>query len=100
MAVLDAYKEDIERLCKRHHVETLYAFGSVLRPDFSANSDVDLLVKFNKANISKYFENFMRFRSDLSDLFKRPVDLVEEQTVSNPIMKYEIDRSRKLVYGV
>ena len=36
----------LESLCRSHHVRRLSAFGSVLRSDFSPESDVDLLVEF------------------------------------------------------
>ena len=32
--------------CRRHHIRRLSLFGSVLRSDFSAESDIDVLVDF------------------------------------------------------
>ena len=32
--------------CRRHHIRRLALFGSVLRDDFHADSDVDVLVEF------------------------------------------------------
>lgn len=32
--------------CRRHHIKKLAFFGSVLRDDFRADSDVDVLVEF------------------------------------------------------
>jgi len=32
--------------CQRHHIQKLSLFGSVLRPDFGTDSDVDVLVEF------------------------------------------------------
>ena len=39
-------KRAIADLCHRHHIRHLALFGSVLGEDFSADSDVDLLVEF------------------------------------------------------
>ncbi len=39
-------KAKVEELCHRHHIRRLAFFGSVLRDDFSAASDVDVLVDF------------------------------------------------------
>jgi hypothetical protein len=36
----------IAAFCRRHHIRKLAFFGSVLRSDFGADSDVDVLVEF------------------------------------------------------
>lgn len=41
----------IIRFCQRHHIQKLSVFGSVLRDDFGANSDVDFLVEFDPDHI-------------------------------------------------
>lgn len=38
--------EMIARFCKRHRINRLSLFGSVLRDDFSPDSDIDVLVEF------------------------------------------------------
>jgi len=45
---IEAYREEIARLCAQAHVRRLDAFGSVVRADFSSErSDVDFLVEFD-----------------------------------------------------
>jgi predicted nucleotidyltransferase len=39
-------KEELRAFCHRHHVRKLSVFGSVLRDDFMADSDIDILVEF------------------------------------------------------
>ena len=39
-------KAKLADFCRRHHIERLSLFGSVLRDDFGADSDVDVLVEF------------------------------------------------------
>ncbi len=39
-------KDEIGEFCQRHHIRKLSLFGSVLRADFRADSDVDILVEF------------------------------------------------------
>jgi hypothetical protein len=39
-------REAIAEFCRRNHIRRLALFGSVLRPDFSPESDVDVLVEF------------------------------------------------------
>ena len=38
--------ERIAEFCRRHHIQRLRLFGSVLRDDFRPDSDVDVLVEF------------------------------------------------------
>ncbi|RZL46469.1 MAG: nucleotidyltransferase domain-containing protein, partial [Pedobacter sp.] len=47
----------------------------------------------------KYFDNYINFKEKLKNLFGRNVDLVEEQTLKNPILIKSINRSKELVYG-
>ena len=37
----------IAAFCRRNHIRQLGLFGSVLRPDFRSESDVDVLVEFD-----------------------------------------------------
>jgi len=39
-------KDIIAEFCKRNRIRRLFFFGSVLREDFSSDSDVDILVEF------------------------------------------------------
>ena len=45
-ARIDISKEEIGAFCRRHHIRLLALFGSVLRDDFTPESDVDVLVEF------------------------------------------------------
>ena len=82
-----------------HNVEKMYLFGSALNSNFNKESDIDLLVKFKVIELSKYFDNYMDFKEKLEDLFGREVDLVEEQTLRNPILINSINKSKELIYG-
>jgi len=39
-------KQKIADFCRRHHIRKLAIFGSALREDFRADSDLDVLVEF------------------------------------------------------
>ena len=43
---IDVPKAKIEDFCRRNRIRRLAFFGSVLREDFSPESDVDVLVEF------------------------------------------------------
>ena len=89
----------IAALCRKHRVKHLYAFGSVLTPRFTEQSDVDFLVDFNTEEISDYFTNYFEFKYALEEALGREVDLVEEKAVRNPIFKRNIERTKAQVYG-
>ena len=45
-ARIDIPKNRIAQFCQRHHIQRMALFGSVLRDDFTPDSDVDVLVEF------------------------------------------------------
>ncbi|RYM35687.1 nucleotidyltransferase domain-containing protein [Brumimicrobium glaciale] len=99
MKLIEKNKEHLKNLCDKYHVERLYLFGSALNSSFNAKSDIDFLVKFKAIELSGYFENFINFKENLKKLYGREIDLVEEQTLKNPILINSIDKNKKLIYG-
>ena len=99
MHLLEKHKHEIVRLCQKHKVARLYAFGSVIRDDFSISSDVDLVVSFADAELALYADNYYDFKFSLERLFERNVDLLEEQAIRNSRLRAEIDRTKVAVYG-
>lgn len=89
----------LKNICAIYHVDKMYLFGSALNSSFTAQSDVDLLVKFKQMDLAKYFQNYMELKENLESLFGRKVDLLEEQTLKNPILIKSINKSKELVYG-
>ena len=99
MEIVDKNIEDLKMLCTMYNVEKMYLFGSALNSNFNKKSDIDLLVKFKSFDLSKYFDNYMDLKERLEKLFGREVDLVEEQTLRNPILINSINKSKELIYG-
>jgi predicted nucleotidyltransferase len=99
MGFFDIKIDDLRQLCIRYNVDKMYLFGSALNSCFNEQSDVDLLVKFKAFDLSKYFDNYMDLKENLENLFERKVDLVEEQSLRNPILINAINKSKKLIYG-
>lgn len=64
---------EIAAFCRRHHVRRLSLFGSVLREDFTLESDVDVLVEFEPGCTPGYA--FFAMQEELSRLLGRRVDL-------------------------
>jgi len=99
MGIVDRHIEDLKKLCAMYNVEKMYLFGSALISNLNKESDIDLLVKFKSIELSKYFDNYMDFKENLENLFGREVDLIEEQTLRNPILINSINKSKELIYG-
>ena len=65
----------IQRFCIAHDIQELALFGSVMRPDFTADSDIDVLVRFAPGAKVGLFE-LAQFEEALSRLFdRRRIDL-------------------------
>jgi predicted nucleotidyltransferase len=95
---LDSYRIQLQPLCEKYHVERLYAFGSVLTDRFGPDSDVDLIVAFDDAAVEDLFDNLIGFKYSLEQLFNRPVDLLEEQPIRNPVLRRSIENTKQLIY--
>jgi predicted nucleotidyltransferase len=89
----------IEVLCERYGVVKLDVFGSVLKEDFSAESDIDFLVRFKRDQQTNAFHQYFDFKEALEALLHRNVDLVCANAIRNPFFKQEVDRSRQPLYA-
>jgi uncharacterized protein len=70
---LDIPHEKIAEFCRRHRIRKWALFGSVLRDDFSEESDVDVLVEFEPDAVVGL--SFFSMERELSELLGRKVDL-------------------------
>jgi len=62
----------IESFCRRHHIQQLALFGSVLREDFLPTSDVDVLVEFKPGHLPGLA--FFAMQEELSSILGREAD--------------------------
>lgn len=96
---LSKYIPVIVALCKQHKVNKLFAFGSVLTPRFNDKSDIDMVVDFKDVDLMEYADNYFSLKESLSRLLGREVDLLEDKAIRNPILRKNIDKSKRLIYG-
>ncbi len=66
-------KDRIADFCRRHHIKKLSVFGSVLQGDFAPDSDVDVLVEFQKGCAPGFA--FFDMEAELSTIVGRKVEL-------------------------
>ena len=65
--------KQLDEFCQRNHITKLALFGSVLRDDFKAESDIDVLVEFEPDRIPGLA--FFEMEAELTLIFGRRVDL-------------------------
>lgn len=101
MKLIEINLQRILDLCRLYKVKSLYVFGSILTSRFRSDSDIDLLVKFDKEKISlnDYADNYFDFQFALESIFNHKVDLVCDEAIKNPYFRKEVDEKKKLIYG-
>ncbi|MDR3674975.1 MAG: nucleotidyltransferase family protein [Acidobacteriota bacterium] len=82
-ANIDIPTEKIRDFCERHHVCRFALFGSVLRPDFSDRSDIDVLVEFDPSHVPGL--DFFAMEDELTKIIGRKVDLQTPRFLSRYI---------------
>ncbi len=87
----------VAEFCRRWKITEFSFFGSVLRGDFSRESDVDVLVSFAPDSHWSLFD-LMDMEDELAKLFGRKADLVSRNGLRNPFRRHEILRTRQVMY--
>ena len=91
-------RAEIQDFCRRWKVAEFSLFGSVLREDFSTQSDVDVLIDFAvDADWSLY--DWLDMIEELKMVFSRDVDLVSKRGLRNPFRRQAILAGREIVYA-
>ncbi len=91
-------KKKIAGFCIKRHIRTLAIFGSALRSDFHADSDIDVLVEFEPDHIPGLF-GIARMERALSGLFGgRKVDLRTPEDLS-PYFRRRVLQQAKVQYA-
>jgi predicted nucleotidyltransferase len=89
MDALSLLRQHGPELMERFGVAKIGIFGSFSRGEERPDSDIDVLVTFQKDR--KTFDNFMGTKFYLEDLFKRKVDLVTDAAlkplIRDPILQ-------------
>ena len=98
----------IRDLCKKHHVKSLYLFGSALNEQlFDQKSDIDFLYDIDTVSFDNwdtgnydYIDNLNDLEMELQKLLSRRIDLVPNNNIHNRFFREYVDRNRQLVYAV
>jgi predicted nucleotidyltransferase len=90
-------RDRIAEFCRRWKITELALFGSILREDFSPDSDVDVLVSL-EVDAPWSLLHIVRMQDELRDMLGRDVDLVEKAGLRNPFRRHEILKTKRVVY--
>ena len=91
--------DEIRTLCLNHNVKSLFAFGSVCTDRFDNSSDIDLLISFKAMDFGDYADNYFLIVDKFEEVFKRPVDLITDKSLSNPFFIDSVNQTKTLIYG-
>jgi hypothetical protein len=94
-ARIEIPKEKLAEFCRGNHIRKLAFFGSVLRDDFTPESDVDVLVEFEPGHTPGL--RFFRMEEELSELIGRKVDLNTPAFLS-PYFRQEVLKEAEALY--
>lgn len=92
---------EIEAFCTKWKITEFSLFGSVMRDDFGPDSDVDVLVEFEKSagwKLDQWFE----MEEELSELLGHDIDILihsEVKRMENWIRRKSILESCSRVYA-
>ena len=92
---IDIPWEELAELCRKYHVRELSLFGSVLRDDFHADSDIDILV-VPGAPIGLI--EYIGLQEELAEVLSRKVDLVEKRGLKR-LIRDEVINASRVVYA-
>lgn len=89
---------EIRVFCLRNPIQKLSLFGSVLRNDFTVESDVDFLLLLEKESRVGYFK-LVRMENELTDLIGRKADLRTAEELSR-YFRQEVINEAILLYAM
>jgi hypothetical protein len=87
--------DEIAAFCQRNHIRKLSFFGSVLRDDFSDDSDIDVLVEFEPDAIIGW--KIVAMCAELAEILGHKVDFLTEGFLS-PSFREEVLEQALLIY--
>lgn len=98
---IDFSREKIAEFCRKWEICEFALFGSVLREDFSNDSDIDVLVTFNE-NAKHTLFDLVNMKKELKGIFGHNVDIVSRRGIEssrNYLRKNAILNSAEAVYA-
>jgi hypothetical protein len=90
----------VRELCRKHHVRTLWLFGSAAQGGFDpAKSDLDFAVEYLPETTYGFDGDWWVLKESLEALFARKVDLVAVEAIRNHYFREEVEETRVALYA-
>ncbi len=87
MIAINIPKEQLRDFCRRWKISDFALFGSVTRIDFRPESDIDVMVQFEKGSTWSLLD-MVDMREELRGIFGREVDLLTRFGVEQSLNRY------------
>lgn len=98
-SVLQPQMRELIELCQKYGVRRLDVFGSATTAAFDgASSDLDFIVVFDDEVFGTLADRYFELAEGLEALLQRPVDLLTERSIRNPVFQQAVERTRQRVY--
>jgi predicted nucleotidyltransferase len=94
-AIVESNLQEIKDLMRKYGVIRAHLFGSAATGKMTDDSDVDFLISFDPSlNFTDYGNNYFELIYALEDLLKKDVDIVAEETITNPYLLQKINSQK------
>ncbi len=94
-------EKELREFCSRWKIRELSFFGSALSDDFDTESDIDVMVDFDR-NADWGLLDHVQMQQELEEILGRKVDLITKRALnysSNRILQEEISSTAEVVFG-
>jgi predicted nucleotidyltransferase len=99
LSLIENNKLQLQLLCEKYDVNTMYLFGSATSDHFNETSDIDIIISFKDLPFERYTDNYFELHEKLEELFNRKVDLLTERSLSNPYFIQRVEHTKQLLYA-
>jgi len=94
-SIVESNLAEIKDLMRSYGVVKAYLFGSAAVGNMHDSSDVDFMIKFRPdLSYTDYGNNYFELIYALQNLLKKDVDIVAEETITNPYLLQTINSQK------
>jgi predicted nucleotidyltransferase len=94
-SLVESNLSEIKDVMRTYGVIRAYLFGSATIGNMSDDSDVDFMVSFNPdLSYTEYGNNYFQLIYALQKLLEKDVDIVAEETITNPYLLQSINSQK------
>lgn len=100
--MIELPQEKIVEFCQRWQITELALFGSILRPDFRSDSDIDILVSFAPEARWSLLDH-VDMQDELQAILGRSVDFLTRKSIErsqNYLRRQAILKSMEVIYAL